>query len=161
MLNRCIYQIYVGFNNGEVRTSSVFDPFNGEIHQANKLVDEAYIERHFAEVSYEQKVSMLRRLYEAVAFDSVFRGLPDHFKKIFSGYCKKWHPVTPEEIVKTISELASLATAPISSVPKITSDSSKRTFRKGSRPFSLPAMAWHTILFLYCSEGLDSDAIAS
>ncbi|SPQ01705.1 hypothetical protein NBG4_670014 [Candidatus Sulfobium mesophilum] len=81
LLNRCIYQIYVGFNNGEVRTSSVFDPFNEEIHQANKLVDEAYIECHFAEVSYEQKVPMLRRLYEAVAFDPVFRGLPDHFKK--------------------------------------------------------------------------------
>jgi hypothetical protein len=112
LLNGCICQIYVGFNNGEVRTSSVFDPFNGEIHQANKLVDEAYIERHFAEVSYEQKVSMLRRLYEAVAFDPVFRGLPDHFKKIFSGYFKKWNPVTPEEIVKTISQLASLRSIP-------------------------------------------------
>ncbi len=42
LINRCVYQLYVGFNNGEVRTSSVFDPFNDEIHQANKVADETY-----------------------------------------------------------------------------------------------------------------------
>ncbi len=129
LLNRCIYQIYVGFNNGEVRTSSVFDPFNEEIHQANKLTDEAYIDRHFAEVSYEEKISMLRRLYEAVAADPIFMGLPDHFKKIFSGYFKNWQSVTPAEIVKTISQLASLRSIPNYYLRNITIGIARDTIR--------------------------------
>ncbi len=112
LLNRCVYQIYVGFNNGEVRTSSVFDPFNEEIHQANKLIDTAYIDRHFSEVSYEEKVSMLRRLYGAVAADPVFRDLPDHFKKIFGSYFNNWKPVTRGEITNTISQLTTLRSIP-------------------------------------------------
>jgi CRP-like cAMP-binding protein len=112
LINRCVYQIYVGFNNGEVRTSSIFDPFNEEIHQANKLVDEAYIDRHFSAVAYEEKVSMLKRLYGAVARDPVFRDLPDHFRKIFSRYFKDWKPVTPGEITNTISRLTSLRSIP-------------------------------------------------
>lgn len=112
LINRCVYQIYVGFNNGEVRTSSIFDPFNEEIHQANKLVDEAYIGRHFSEVEYEEKVSMLKRLYGAVAGDPIFGKLPDHFKKIFSSYFKNWKPVTQGEIANTISRLTSLRSIP-------------------------------------------------
>ncbi len=112
LINRCVYQIYVGFNNGEVRTSSIFDPFNEEIHQANKLVDGAYIDRHFSEVSYEEKVSMLKRLYGAVAADPVFDAIPDHFKKIFNSYFDSWKPVTPDEIGNTISRLTSLRSIP-------------------------------------------------
>ncbi len=112
LINRCVYQIYVGFNNGEVRTSSVFDPFNDEIHQANKLAEEAYIDRHFSKVSYEKKVSMLNRLYKAVAADPVFLDLPDHFRKIFSSYFSDWKPLTPAEITNTISQLGSLRSIP-------------------------------------------------
>ncbi len=112
LINRCVYQIYVGFNNGEVRTSSVFDPFNDEIHQANKLAEEAYIDRHFSKVSYEEKVSMLKRLYKAVAADPVFQNLPDHFRKVFSSYYSDWNPVTPAEISNTISRLGSLRSIP-------------------------------------------------
>ncbi len=112
LINRCVYQIYVGFNNGEVRTSSVFDPFNEEIHQANKLVDEAYVDRHFSKVAYEEKVAMLKRLYGAVAVDPVFRDLHDHFKKIFNSYFNNWRPVSPAEITNTISRLTSLRSIP-------------------------------------------------
>ncbi len=112
LLNRCVYQIYVGFNNGEVLTSSLFDPFNDELHQANRLVDKAYVERHFAEVSYEEKALMLKRIYGAVASDSVFEGLPDYFKKIFKRYYENWQPVTPTEITNTLSRLADLRSIP-------------------------------------------------
>ncbi len=112
LLNRCIFRVYVGFNNGEVRTSSLFDPFNEEIHQANKLVDGAYLERHFARISYEEKASMLRRLYKAVADDPVFTALPDHFRRIFIRYYENWRPITPEEIVCTISRLTTLRGIP-------------------------------------------------
>jgi len=112
LINRCVFQVYIGFNNGEIRTSSIFDPFSEEIHQANKLADEAYIGRHFAEVSYEEKTRMLKRIYGAITGDPVFEGLPDHFKKIFRRYYENWNPITPGEITNTISRLTSLRSIP-------------------------------------------------
>ncbi len=112
LLNRCVYQVYVGFNNGEIRTSSIFDPFNEEVHQANKVVDEGYVDRHFAQVSYEEKALMLRRLYEAIAGDPIFGRLPDYYKKIFSRYYENWKPISPPDVVNVISRLTSLRSIP-------------------------------------------------
>jgi CRP-like cAMP-binding protein len=112
LTNRCVYQVSVAFNSGEIRTSSIFDPFSDEVHQANKLVDEAYIDRHFAVVPFEEKASMIRQLYRAVAHAPVFGGLPAHFKKIFSSYYENWQPVTPRDIANTISRLGSLRSIP-------------------------------------------------
>jgi hypothetical protein len=47
LLNRSTYRIYIGLNNGEVRTYSVFDPLRVEIHAADRLADHDYIEQHF------------------------------------------------------------------------------------------------------------------
>jgi CRP-like cAMP-binding protein len=112
LLNRCVHQIFVAFNSGEVRTSSVFDPYGEEIHQANKLVDKVYVDRHFPEVAYDEKVMMLKRIYRAIADDPLFGGLPDHFRKIFSSYYENWKPVSPEEITNTISRLPALRSIP-------------------------------------------------
>ncbi len=112
LTNRCVYQISVAFNSGEIRTSSVFDPFCDEVHQANKLVDEAYIDRHFATVSYDEKVTMIRHLYRAVADAPSFSVLPVHFKKIFTGYYENWKPVALDDIADTISRLGSLRNIP-------------------------------------------------
>jgi CRP-like cAMP-binding protein len=112
LLNRCVYRIFVAFNSGEVHTSSIFEPFGEEIHQANKLVDRAYIQRHFPVVGYEEKVMMLKRLYRAIAGDPLFDRLPEHFRKIFSSYYENWKPVTPEEITNTISRLTALRSIP-------------------------------------------------
>jgi CRP-like cAMP-binding protein len=112
LLNRCIYQIYIGFNNGEVITSSVFNPFGDEIHQAKKLVDESYIDRHFPKVDYEKKKSMLGRLYKTIAEDPVFHGLPDHFHHIFSRLFDNWDPLTPDDITNTLSRLSDLRKIP-------------------------------------------------
>ncbi len=112
LLNRCVFQVFVGFNNGEVRTSTIFDPFGEEIHQAGKLVDESYADRHFGKVDYGEKILMLRRLYGAVASDPLFVGLPDYFRKIFGRYYESWEPMAPAEITNTISQLASLRGIP-------------------------------------------------
>lgn len=112
LLNRCIYQIYIGFNNGEVITSSVFNPFSEEIHQAKKLVDEAYLDRQFPRVVYEEKKSMLRRLYEAIAADTVFNGLPGHFRNRFVRMFENWNPLTPADITNTLARLSDLRRIP-------------------------------------------------
>ncbi|MEJ2695820.1 MAG: cyclic nucleotide-binding domain-containing protein [Candidatus Sulfobium sp.] len=112
LLNRCVYQVFVAFNSGEVHTSSVFEPFGEEIHQANKLIDKAFIERHFPRVAYEEKVMMVRRIYQAIARDPVSGSLPGHFRKIFSSYYENWKPVRPEELSNTISRLTALRSIP-------------------------------------------------
>lgn len=112
LLNRCVYQIFIGFNNGEIRTSSIFDPFRDEIHPVNKLVDEAYIDRHFPKVSYNEKAWMVKRIYSAIADDPNFDDLPVHFKKMFCGCYDNWEPLPIKEISNTISRLTSLRDIP-------------------------------------------------
>lgn len=112
LLNRCAYQIFVAFNSGEVRISSVFEPFAEEIHQADKLVDGAYVERHFPEVPYDEKMSMLARIYRTIASDPVFVGLPGRFKKLFACFYEDRKPVTTDEITNTISRLKTLRSIP-------------------------------------------------
>ncbi|UCE78478.1 MAG: cyclic nucleotide-binding domain-containing protein [Nitrospiraceae bacterium] len=112
LLNRCVYQIFIGFNSGEIRTLSIFDPFSEEIHQANKLADEAYIDRHFPLTTYDEKTQMLRRLYAAVAADPVFGSLPEPVKKMFMSYYEHWEPITRAEIATTLSRLSVLRSIP-------------------------------------------------
>lgn len=112
LLNRCVYEIFMHFNSGEIHVASVFDPFNEEIHPANKLVDEAYIDRHFPLISYQQKTAMIRRLYAVIVEDPCFAGLPDHLKHIFSDCYDSWEPVAPAEIANTLSRLTTLRAIP-------------------------------------------------
>jgi len=112
LLNRCVYEIFMHFNSGEIHVASVFDPFNEEIHPANKLADEAYIDRHFPLVSYEQKTAMVKRLYAAIAKDPCFAGLPDHSKHIFNDRFHSWEPVAQAEISNILSRLSALRNIP-------------------------------------------------
>ena len=112
LTNRCVYQISMAFNSGEVRTSSIFDPFNEEVHPAGKLVDEAYVDRHFAKVTYEEKALMITQLYGVVGDAPVFERLPAHLRKIFGSYYTHWEPVTPADIANTIAKLSSLRSIP-------------------------------------------------
>lgn len=112
LLNRSVYQIFVALNSGELRTLSVFEPFAEEVHQADKLVDGAYVDRHFPKVAYEEKVLMIGRIYRAIAGDPVFGGLQGHFKKMFGCYYENWKPVAPSDIANTIARLTTLRSIP-------------------------------------------------
>ncbi len=46
LLNRNVHRIMVGFNNGEIRVSTLLDPFCDEFHPALRLLDASYVERH-------------------------------------------------------------------------------------------------------------------
>jgi CRP-like cAMP-binding protein len=112
LTKRCVYHLSVAFNSGEIHTSSVFDPFSDEVHQAGKFVDESYMDRHFVKIPYEEKTSVIRYVYRAVADAPAFVGLPERFKKIFTGHYGKWEPVAPEDIANTVSRLTSLRNIP-------------------------------------------------
>lgn len=47
MLNRSCYRIFIGFNSGEIRTNSIFDPLRQEIHSSERLADQSYLDSIF------------------------------------------------------------------------------------------------------------------
>ncbi len=112
LVDRSVYQIFIGFNSGELRTLSIFDPFYEQIHQASKLLDEAYTERHFPRISYEDKAELVKNIYRTVKESKNFAALPPHLKNIFSNYYKNWEPISTEDIQKTVSELDTLRAIP-------------------------------------------------
>ena len=101
MLNRSIYRIFIGFNSGEIRTSSIFDPLRQEIHEAEKLADSAYIERHFPRIKFEDKIQAMRDIYTVIGGSKLFETVPAHWKRIFSKRHESWEPMTQDEI-KTV-----------------------------------------------------------
>jgi CRP-like cAMP-binding protein len=112
MLNRCAYRIVIGFNSGEIRVSSILDPFGEEYHPAERLLDDAYLDRHFPRVDYQRKVEIIRRLNETVQSDGFFAELPAYLQKAFGKYYASWQPVPPEGIARTISQLPQLRSIP-------------------------------------------------
>lgn len=110
LLNRCAYEIFIHFNSGEIRVSSVFNPFSEDIHQANKLTDEGYIDRHFPKIDYQEKVEIIKRYFSSMASDEHYLDLPDQFKAAHGNYYKNWEPVPPKEIKDVLSSLSVLRT---------------------------------------------------
>jgi len=108
LLNRCVYRVFVNFNSGEIRTSSVFDPFNEEVHTADKLINKAYIDRHFPLVSYDMKSAYIKRLFEFISNDELFDKLPSHLKNTFIKSQGDWQPVESNEITAVMTQLTKL-----------------------------------------------------
>ncbi len=108
LIRRCVYQIFIGFNSGEIRTASLLNPFTDEIHQVGKLLDPSYIDRHFPAISYERKTDIIRHLYRYIKSDPWFGTLPGQLKAIWGNYYENWQCVAPEEIAKIVSSLPTL-----------------------------------------------------
>jgi len=98
MINRGTYRLYIGFNSGEVRTNSIFDPLRQEIHAAEKLVDKAYIDRHFPPISFDDKVQAMRDIYESIKTSKLFDKMPGYWKNIIAKRHNTWEPMTCVEV---------------------------------------------------------------
>ncbi len=108
MLNRGIYRIFVGFNSGEIRTDSVFDPLRQEIHDAEKIADKEYINRHFPQINYEDKIALMRELYAALRASEHYQKIPSYWQNILNRRSKKWQPLEPENISKILTTVKKL-----------------------------------------------------
>ena len=108
MLNRSTYRIYVGFNSGEIRTNSVFDPLRQEVHTAEKIADPDYIKRQFPAVSYEDKIQQMRELYAALRGGEIYKKLPAYWQNILNKRSASWQPMKSEEIEPIISTFKAL-----------------------------------------------------
>lgn len=108
MLNRGIYRIFVGFNSGEIRTDSVFDPLRQEIHDAEKISNRDYINRHFPTIQYQNKVSLMRELYATLRASKHYKNIPVYWQNILNRRSKNWQPLEPENIPNILTTVRHL-----------------------------------------------------
>ena len=108
ILNRGIYRVFLGFNSGEIRTNSIFDPLRQEIHDAEKMADESYIKRHFPLIDYNDKVALMRELYSALRGSEHYKKIPSHWQNILNRRSQQWLPLEPENIPKILSTVRRL-----------------------------------------------------
>lgn len=108
MLNRGIYRIFVGFNSGEIRTDSVFDPLRQEIHDAEKIADKDYINRHFPLISYADKIALMRELYTTLRASEHYKKIPTYWQNILNRRSQHWLPLEPENIPSILTTVRKL-----------------------------------------------------
>ncbi|OOZ41356.1 hypothetical protein BOW53_04370 [Solemya pervernicosa gill symbiont] len=112
ILNHCPYQFFLSLSSEEVRIMSVFEPFGGQIHSCNKLLDKNYIKRHFPKIDYLEKTELIRELYKTLSKNRAFESTSGHYRKIMNNYYNNWQPVSKDEIKRTLSNIPALRTLP-------------------------------------------------
>lgn len=108
LLKRCVYNLFINFNSGEIRTSSIFNPFVEELHTPDKLINAAYVNRHFPEINYSEKSEIIKSIYQFISDNKHFSKLPEHNKNIISKSYQHWQPVPETEISRVIRQLKKL-----------------------------------------------------
>lgn len=108
LIERSAHGLFIGFNSGEIHVSTIYDPFGQEYHPAGRLVDPAYLERHFPRIEYSEKMQMIRNIYEAVAAAPAFANLPGYLNDAFRKYFVNWQPVPAESLTATLDKLPRL-----------------------------------------------------
>jgi hypothetical protein len=108
ILNRGIYRIFIGFNSGEIRTNSIFDPLRQEIHDAEKLADTDYVDRQFPHILYAEKIQLMRSLYATLRSSDQYKQMPTYWQNILNRRSDKWQPLEPEGIPGILSTIRKL-----------------------------------------------------
>lgn len=112
VLNRCVFQLVIHFNSGEISVRTIFDPFREKVHTADKLMDPGYINRHFMETPLHEKLDFIKQTYGFISQSNLFAKLPGHWKSLFSKSRDQWRPLVAEEIENVMSRLVQLRNIP-------------------------------------------------
>ena len=99
------FGIYIGFNSSEVRTESVFNPFNYEIHDAIALIQPGYVERHFVRVPYQKKMKITRRVRNLTQTGPLRKFLPPHWQTLMDRQRAEWKPMEKKDIKQIMLSL--------------------------------------------------------
>jgi len=110
LLNRGTYRIFIGLNSGEIRTSSVFDPMREEIHRAEKLIDNEYLDRHYPLCDYDSKIENISLIYSFVRSLKSVKNLPDYWQSIIKKRKESWQPIQRTKIIKIMNAVTHLRT---------------------------------------------------
>jgi CRP-like cAMP-binding protein len=112
ILNRSVFSLMINFNSGEIRLRTVFDPFREMVHTADKLIDQAYLDRHFMETPYEEKLDLIKGTCRFISESRLYAQLPEHWKSIFAKSRQQWRPLAKEEVESVMSRLIELRSVP-------------------------------------------------
>lgn len=102
------YAVYVGFNSSEVRTESIFNPFNYEVHDIDTLLSGDYVHRHFVPVPFEEKMNTIAWVRSMIQTGPLRNYLPEHWRKLMDEQRTSWQPVKQEQIHDIIRGLDQL-----------------------------------------------------
>ena len=112
LLKRGIYRLFIGFNNNEVRTNSIFDPLREEIHSATALVSKDYINRHFPAIPYAEKTRIMHQLYTALLKSDLYQYMPAHLQSLARKRHEGWQPMDEKDVEKILRNLGRLRSLP-------------------------------------------------
>lgn len=108
LLERNVFRILINFNSGEVETYTIFNPFSPETHAANRLTSTSYLDRHFPELDYAEKASVIGSVYLSLAQNPGLSQLSEHWQTLFLDPLKSWQAVPREKIKQALSQLVTL-----------------------------------------------------
>lgn len=120
LLNRSAFRVMIGFNNGEIRVSTVLDPFSEEFHPVTRLLDDSYVERHFPKIDYDDKTAIIRRVYQGISGDPFFAKLSSHLSQGYNRYFSNWKSSSKADISQILSQLSLLRAIPSFYVRNVT-----------------------------------------
>jgi hypothetical protein len=113
MLNETVvYRVFVGLNNGEVRIASVINPFIEEVHTANKIVSGAYLNRHFPEMDYAKKCSLIQDVTDFIENTKQFKAMDSNWQHVLDVIQDDWRPVPWDELEGVIDQLVMMRKIP-------------------------------------------------
>ncbi len=112
LFDTSVYQVFIGFNNGEVRTCSVITPYIEEVHTASKIVSAAYIDRHFAPLTYESKTEFIREMNIHIQATATFKALPHSWHTAIGSFHTNWNPVPREKLESVLDHLLDMRQMP-------------------------------------------------
>lgn len=112
LFETAVYRVFVGLNNGEVRISSVINPFIEEVHTANKVVSGAYLHRHFPEMDYERKCSLIQDVTDFIEKTTQFKSLDSNWQRVLDVTQDDWRPVPRDELEGVIDQLVMMRKIP-------------------------------------------------
>ncbi len=104
LLSTGIYRVVIGLNNGEIKTSSVFDPFNVEVHLAEDLLVPDYVFNHFGMIALDEKEALIKRYYQMLEHDHAFEYLSEEWQDSFHERNKVMKQLTDEGELRYIVE---------------------------------------------------------
>lgn len=104
LLSTGVFRIVIGLNNGEIKTSSVFDPFNVEIHLAKDLLEPDYVFHHFGMITLDEKEALIKRYYQMLEHDPAFDYLSDEWQEAFHNRNQIMKQLTDEDELRYIIE---------------------------------------------------------
>lgn len=103
-----VYAIYIGFNSSEIRTESIFNPFNYEVHDADVFLNAEYIARHFVKVPYEEKLNTIAWVRTIIQTGPLRNYLPRHWRALMDSQRDEWQPMGRDLISQIVTSFNKL-----------------------------------------------------